>query len=160
MGLNFANPNFPYIIIRIIFDRTGRTRQCISPTLSSAVPSSTAYLSWSSLWLISGSVHHISKTIFQVFSFELKMGSKYCLWTPSLIILYRIANSVTPKPTMSVTGSVIRSKTQERKLARRRRTNLILMMVSIVFFLAWAPIHIYLLLVDIIYPNQVRKKLT
>ena len=32
------------------------------------------------------------------------------------------------------------------------------MMVSIVFFLAWAPIHIYLLVVDLIYPNQVRDK--
>ena len=72
--------------------------------------------------------------------------------------LSRIANSVTPKPTVMTPGSIVRSKTQERKLARRRRTNLILMMVSIVFFLAWAPIHIYLLVVDLIYPNQVRDK--
>ena len=40
-------------------------------------------------------------------------------------------------------------------LARRRRTNFVLMMVSLVFFLAWAPINIYLLALDSIVPYQV-----
>ena len=41
-----------------------------------------------------------------------------------------------------------------RKQARRRRTNLLLMGVSVVFFAAWAPIHIYLVM-DILSPYQV-----
>ena len=74
------------------------------------------------------------------------------------IHISRIAYSVTPRKTITETATT-RSKTQERKLARRRRTNFILMMVSIVFFLAWAPIHIYLLAEDIINPHQVTEDL-
>ena len=72
------------------------------------------------------------------------------------IFVYRIAISATPKVTITENGNTVRSKTQERKLARRRRTNFLLMMVSLVFFVAWAPIHIYLLALDIINPYQVK----
>ena len=46
------------------------------------------------------------------------------------------------------------SKTRERKLARRRRTNILLTTVSLVFFIAWAPIHVYLILVDVLSYSQ------
>ena len=67
---------------------------------------------------------------------------------------------MTPRATRTETGTTNTglSKTQERKLARRRRTNFILMLVSLVFFLAWAPIHIYLLALDIINPDKVRSR--
>ena len=79
---------------------------------------------------------------------------------------YRIAASVTPKTSSTTSRSPGgqdgenraapgQSKTLQRKLARRRRTNMLLMMVSLVFFIAWAPIHIYLIVLDVIKPFQV-----
>ena len=42
-----------------------------------------------------------------------------------------------------------------RKLARKKKTNLMLIMFSLVFFLSWAPINIYNLVLDIVHPFQV-----
>ena len=61
----------------------------------------------------------------------------------------RIATAV-PRLPLAATNT----QTFLRKQARRRRTNLLLMGVSVVFFAAWAPIHIYLVM-DILSPYQV-----
>jgi hypothetical protein len=42
-----------------------------------------------------------------------------------------------------------------RKLARRRKTNLMLIIVSLVFFISWAPINIYNLVLDVVHPFKV-----
>ena len=95
--------------------------------------------------------------------------SLYVIARNFIVFFCRISSSVTPKsPPAPVDGSVSRPselqsngvrvggvKTYQRKLARRRRTNLLLMMVSLVFFIAWAPIHIYLIILDIFKPFQV-----
>ena len=44
------------------------------------------------------------------------------------------------------------SATYKRKAARQRRTNILLTCVSLVFFLAWAPIHLFLVIMDTIEP--------
>merc|ERR1711884_72988 len=63
-------------------------------------------------------------------------------------LLARIATAV-PRLPLAATNT----QTFLRKQARRRRTNLLLMGVSVVFFAAWAPIHIYLVM-DILSPYQ------
>ena len=45
-----------------------------------------------------------------------------------------------------------------RKMARRKKTNLMLIMVSLVFFLSWAPINVYNLVLDIGHPFEVMKR--
>ena len=47
---------------------------------------------------------------------------------------------------------VTSSATYKRKAARRRRTNILLTCVSLVFFLAWAPIHLFLIIMDTLEP--------
>ena len=47
---------------------------------------------------------------------------------------------------------VTSSATYKRKAARRRRTNILLTCVSLVFFLAWAPIHLFLVIMDTLEP--------
>ena len=47
---------------------------------------------------------------------------------------------------------VTSSATYKRKVARRRRTNILLTSVSLVFFLAWAPIHLFLVIMDTLEP--------
>ena len=47
---------------------------------------------------------------------------------------------------------VTASATYKRKAARRRRTNILLTCVSLVFFLAWAPIHLFLVIMDTLEP--------
>ena len=42
-----------------------------------------------------------------------------------------------------------------RKLARRRKTNLMLIIVSLVFFISWAPINFYNLVLDVVHPFKV-----
>ena len=52
---------------------------------------------------------------------------------------------------MSVSGI----NTNNRKLARRKKTNMMLIIVSLVFFLSWAPINLYNLVLDIGHPFKV-----
>ena len=64
---------------------------------------------------------------------------KLCLSFPSTIVT----------PPGQMTPSI------RRKIARRKRTNLMLILVSVIFFLSWAPINIYNLVYDFVKPFQV-----
>ena len=46
------------------------------------------------------------------------------------------------------------SATYTRKAARQRRTNILLTLVSLVFFVAWAPIHVFLIVMDTLNPLE------
>ena len=65
--------------------------------------------------------------------------SKLCLSFPSTFAT----------PSEPITPSVT------RKIARRKKTNLMLILVSIIFFLSWAPINIYNVFLDIVESFQV-----
>ena len=52
-------------------------------------------------------------------------------------------------------GNMVSTARMGRKLARRKRTNMMLIILSLVFFLSWAPINIYYLVLDIGQPFQV-----
>ena len=66
-------------------------------------------------------------------------------------IYYKVCQSFPclPISTMSNYSTV-------RKMARKKRTNTILIGVSLAFFICWAPINIYNLLLDVFNPFKVR----
>ena len=64
--------------------------------------------------------------------------------------VYRVCSVLTPSSSMTFS-----SKRNARKLARKKKTNMMLMLVSLVFFISWAPINIYNLVLDIANPFQV-----
>ena len=51
-------------------------------------------------------------------------------------------------------SEVTSSATYKRKAARQRRTNIMLTCVSLLFFLAWAPIHVFLIIMDGFHDTQ------
>ena len=74
--------------------------------------------------------------------------------TPSLVvgvIYIRVCCAFSARHSMSNTNT----NKNTRKLARRRKTNLMLIIVSLVFFISWAPINIYNLVLDIVQPFKV-----
>ena len=68
----------------------------------------------------------------------------------SVCLLYTKMMSLTNQ-----TASHDSKKTRKRKLARRKKTNRMLIMVSFVFFLSWAPLNILNLTYDIFSSSQV-----
>ena len=67
------------------------------------------------------------------------------------IIYIRVCCAFTAR--LSMAG--MNTNKSNRKLARRKKTNLMLILVSLVFFLSWAPINIYNLVLDIGHPFKV-----
>ena len=68
------------------------------------------------------------------------------------IIYTRVCRAFSAK--VPLTNMTNRAKLA-RKMARRKKTNLMLILFSVVFFLSWAPINIYYLVLDIGHPFQV-----
>ena len=70
------------------------------------------------------------------------------------IIYTRVCNA------FNLNRSITENKTNriQRKLARRKKTNILLIMVSLVFFFSWAPMNIYNLVIDIGQPFQVTQQ--
>ena len=75
-----------------------------------------------------------------------------CLLVGSIYI--RVCCAFTAR--LSMAG--MNTNKNNRKLARRKKTNLMLILVSLVFFLSWAPINIYNLVLDIGHPFKVISK--
>ena len=69
-------------------------------------------------------------------------------------IFYRVCNHLASSTT---TISTILGSGAMRKLARRKKTNRLLMSVSIIFFLSWAPLNIYNMILDIFTPFDVSR---
>ena len=57
----------------------------------------------------------------------------------------------------TTTISTINSSSITRKLARRKKTNRLLISASIIFFISWAPINIFVLVLDIFSPFDVSR---
>ena len=57
----------------------------------------------------------------------------------------------------TTTISTINSSSITRKLARRKKTNRLLISASIIFFISWAPLNIYNLVLDIFSPFDVSR---
>ena len=72
---------------------------------------------------------------------------------PSLcvgIIYARISNTITKSHSHKFSKQIAR-----RKIRRTNKTNRMLMMVSLVFFISWAPLNIFNLVLDIFSPFKV-----
>ena len=72
------------------------------------------------------------------------------------IIYYRVCSAFLSK----FSTSTIATSRSKRKLARRKKTNLMLILVSLVFFFSWAPVNIYNLVLDIAKPFKVTNHLS
>ena len=66
-------------------------------------------------------------------------------------IILRISNTIRLEP-ISSSSSTLR---QARKMARRRKTNLILISVTLVFFVSWAPLNILNMFLEFQRPVEV-----
>ena len=67
-----------------------------------------------------------------------------------IMIYSKIMTSIVPPSTSDS------HKIRMRRMARKKKTNRMLMMVSLVFFLSWAPLNVLNLALDIFGPFQVR----
>lgn len=77
---------------------------------------------------------------------------QYCIPCIFVVFAYTRVSVTVSSSSSQLPTEITSSATYKRKAARRRWTNILLTSVSLVFFLAWAPIHLFLVIMDTLEP--------